>query len=393
MTTPLKGCKVLDLTQWLPGPLCSLFLADFGAEVIKIEQAGSGDRMRATPPLVEDTGGIYLLLNRNKQSITLNLRTEEGQEIFHRMVKEADVVLEGFRPGVARRYKADYDTLKEINPRLIYCSITGYGQDGPYVDYAGHDINYLSYSGIMDMIGRRGDPPTISGVQIADIGGGTLMATIGILLALQARQQTNKGQFIDISMMDGAFSWLLVLAGTFFVDGGIIPERGKTWLTGKYAYYDVYETGDGRYITLGAVEPHLWANLCRYMGREELASLHSVDEKQDEVRKIMQEEFKKKTRDEWVKIFEEEVDTCAGPVNNLSEALKDPQILFRKMIFEMNHPRLGTIKQLALPIKMSETPSQVRQAPPELGEHTETILSNLGYTKEAIDNFKKNGVI
>jgi Predicted acyl-CoA transferases/carnitine dehydratase len=182
------------------------------------------------------------------------------------------------------------------------------------------------------------------------------------------------------------------LGGTCFVDG-INPERGKTWLTGKYAYYDVYETSDGRYITLGAIEPHLWVNLCRYMGKEELASLHSVDEKQDEVRKIMQEEFKKKTRDEWVRIFEEEVDTCGGPVNNLSEAFKDPQILYRKMIFEIEHPRLGTIKQLGFPIKMSETPAEVRQAPPELGEHTEIILSQLGYTKEAIGNLKKDGVI
>ena len=392
MSLPLEGCKVLDLTQWLPGPLCSLYLADFGAEVIKIEQPGSGDRLRHMPPYVGGTSGIFLALNRNKQSISLDLRIPEGQEIFHRMAKEADVVLEGFRPGVSKRYKADYDTLKEINPSLIYCSISGYGQDGPYSQYAGHDINYLGYAGILDLVGRPGDPPAIPGVQVADIGGGTLQATIGILLALQARQRTNKGQFIDISLMDGAFSWAVGLAGAFFADG-INPERGKTTLTGKYAFYDIYETSDGRYITLGVLEPHLWVNFCRYIGREELGALQFIDERQSEVRKIIQEEFKKKTRDEWVRIFEEEVDTCGGPVNDLSEALKDPHILHRKMIFEMEHPRLGTIKQISLPIKMSETPAEMRQAPPELGEHTETILSHLGYTKEDIGNLKKGDVI
>lgn len=392
MSLPLEGCKVLDFTQWLPGPLCSMFLADFGAEVIKIEQPGSGDRLRYMPPLVKGTSGVFLMLNRNKQSMTLSLKSPQGQEIFHRLAKEADVVLEGFRPGTMKRYKADYDSLKEINPRLIYCSISGYGQDGPYTQYAGHDINYLGYAGVLGINGRHGDPPAISGVQIADIGGGTLMATIGILLALQARHKTNKGQYIDISLMDGAFSWMAGLVGSFSVDG-IVPKRGETALTGKYAFYDVYETSDGLYVTLGALEPHLWANFCRYIGKDELVALQFVDEKQEEVKKIVQEEFKKKTRDEWVKIFEEEVDTCGGPVNDISEAVQDPQILYRKMIFEMETPLWGTIKQVASPIKMSETPAQARQAPPELGEHTETILSHLGYMKEDIDIFKKDKVI
>ena len=392
MTAPLRGCKVLDLTQWLPGPLCSLFLADFGAEVIKIEQPGSGDRLRCIKPLVEDTSGMFLVLNRNKRSMTLNLRTEKGQEIFHRLAKESDVVLEGFRPGVIAQYNADYNTLKEINPRLVYCSLTGYGQDGPYADYAGHDINYLGYAGILGMSGCQDGPPAIAGTQIGDIAGGTVMAVIGILLSLMARQQTDKGQFVDISVMDGAISLLSVLGGTFLTDG-VIPERGKTWLTGKYAYYDVYETGDGGHISLGAIEPHFWANLCRFLGKEEFVSLQLVDEKQDEMRSVLQTEFKKKSRDEWIKVLKE-IDTCAGPVNDISEAFKDPQILYRKMVFEMEHPRLGTIKQLGCPIKLSETPAEVgRQAPPELGEHTETILSQLGYTKEDIGNFKKDGII
>ncbi|GAB6274389.1 MAG: CaiB/BaiF CoA-transferase family protein [Peptococcaceae bacterium] len=391
MTSPLNGCKVLDLTQWLPGPYCSMFLADFGAEVIKVEQPGSGDRLRWEPPLVKDTGGKFLTVNRNKLSIALNLRAEKGQEVFHRLVKESDVVLEGFRPGVAKRYKADYETLKHINPRLIYCSVSGYGQDGPYAQFPGHDINYLGYAGVLGMVGQQGKAPALSGVQVADIGGGTLMATIGILLALLARQQTNKGQFVDISMLDGAVAWLPVLGGTHFVDN-IIPERGKTWLTGKYAYYEVYETSDGQYITLGAVEPHFWANLCRFLEKEELIPLQSVDEKQDEVRSIIQAEFKKKSRDEWVKIFKE-IDTCAGPVYSLPEAFNDPQVLYRKMIFEMEHPRLGTIKQLGFPIKLSETPAEAKLPPPELGEHTESVLLRLGYAKEDIDNFKKDGII
>ena len=391
MTTPLKGCKVLDLTQWLPGPYCSMFLADYGAEVIKVEQPGSGDRLRFQPPLIKDTSGMFLILNRNKKSITLNLRAKEGQEIFHRLVKESDVVLEGFRPGVAKRYKADYNTLLEINQRLIYCSISGYGQDGPYAQLSGHDINYLGYAGVLGMIGRQGDSPALSGVQIADIGGGTLMATIGILLALLARQQTNKGQFVDISLQDGAVAWLPTLAGAFFADN-LIPERGNTWLTGKYAYYDAYKTSDNRYIALGAIEPHFWANLCRFLGKDEFIPLQSVDEKQNEMRNVLQEEFKKKSRNEWVKIFKE-IDACGGPVYDLSEALDDPHVLYRKMVFEIEHPRLGNIKQLGFPVKLSETPAEVTNAPPELGEHTETILLRLGYTKENIDNFKKDGII
>ncbi|MEW6276741.1 MAG: CaiB/BaiF CoA-transferase family protein [Bacillota bacterium] len=391
MTLPLEGIKVLDLTRLLPGPFCSLLLADFGAEVIKVEQPGPGDYIRWFPPLVEDTSGIFLLLNRNKKSLTLNLRMEKGREIFYRLVQEADVVLEGFRPGVAKKLAIDYEAVQKINPRVVYCSISGYGQDGPYVDQPGHDINYLGYAGVLGITGRAGELPAVPGVQIADIGGGALMAAIGILLALMARQHTGRGQFVDIAMLDGVISWLPVVAGTYFGDG-IVPGPGETRLTGKYACYDVYRTRDGRYVSLGALEPHFWEKLCCYFGKEEYSKWQFTDEKQDELRGFLRKQFLSRDRDEWVEIFRE-IDTCGGPVYNLAEVFADPQVLHRRMVFEMAHPRLGKIKQLGFSIKLSATPARVRQAPPDLGEHTEEILKGLGYSPADLAALRKDGII
>ena len=391
MTLPLVGIKVLDLTRLLPGPFCSLLLADFGAEVIKVEQPGPGDYIRWYPPLIQDTSGIFLLLNRNKKSLTLNLNTVAGKEIFYRLVREADVVLEGFRPGVAKKLGIDWATLQEINQGLIYCSISGYGQDGPYAAKPGHDINYLGYAGVLGITGRAGQAPALPGVQIADIGGGALMAAIGILLALAARGRTGRGQFVDVAMLDGVIAWLPIVAGSFFVDGAV-PGPGETRLTGKYACYDVYRTKDGRYVSLGALEPHFWEKLCRFLGRAEYIKWQFVDEKQDELRVFLNEQFLSRSRDEWVAIFEQ-IDTCGGPVYDLAEVFTDPQVLHRRMVFELTHPRLGKIKQLGFPIKLSATPAQVRQAPPEPGEHTAEILTGLGYSPADLEAWRREGVI
>lgn len=382
---------MLDLTRLLPGPFCSLILADFGAEVIKIEQPGRGDYIRRLKPLKKDTSGIFLLLNRNKKSLALNLRVERGKEIFYRLVQEADVVLEGFRPGVAKKLGIDYEAVKEINARVIYCSISGYGQGGPYVNQPGHDINYLGYAGVLGITGRAGGLPAVPGVQIADIGGGAFMASIGILLALLARQHTGKGQFVDIAMLDGVISWLPTIAGGFFVDG-VAPDLGKSRLTGKYACYDVYQTKDGKYISLGAIEEHFWERLCRYLKKEEYIKWQFVDEKQDELRSFLRTQFLARERDEWVEVFQK-IDTCGGPVYNIAEVFQDPQVIHREMIFEMDHPRLGKVKQLGFPIKLSATPTRARYAPPDFGGHTEEILSKLGYSTGDLDVFRREGII
>jgi crotonobetainyl-CoA:carnitine CoA-transferase CaiB-like acyl-CoA transferase len=391
MEMPLSGITVLDLTRLLPGPFCSLLLADFGAEVIKVEQPGAGDYMRWYPPLVGDTGGMYLLLNRNKKSLTLDLSKPAGKEIFFRLARVADVVLEGFRPGVARKLGVDYEALAEANPRIVYCSISGYGQDGPYAGQPGHDINYLGYAGVLGMTGNAGGPPVVPGVQIADIGGGALAAAAGILLALLARERTGRGQFVDVAMLDGVISWLPTLAGGYFA-GGEVPARGKTWLTGGYACYGVYQTKDGGYVSLGALETHFWERLCRYLGREEFIRWQFAEEKQEEMRSFLEGVFLSRSRDEWVKIFRE-IDTCGGPVYNLAEVFEDPQVRHREMVFSLEHPRLGRIKQLGFPVKLSATPARVRLAPPDLGEHTKEILSRLGYPEEQIENFRREGVV
>ncbi len=390
MQLPLTGIKVLDLSTLLPGPLCSQILGDFGAEVIKIEQPKGSDLARMAKPVIKDTSGLYLLVNRNKKSMTLDLKKEEGKKIFYELTQEADVVIEQFRPGAVKRIGVDYETLKEINPGLVYCSISGYGQDGPYEQKSGHDLNYLSYAGILGMTARNG-VPALPGVQIADIGGGTLMAAIGILLALMARERDGKGQYIDIAMLDGAISWLPIVASNFFPTG-LDPKPGQTKLTGRNACYEVYETKDGGFISLGPIEPHLWANLCRYFGKEEFIAWQNEDAKQDEMFAYLRQQFLQKDRDEWIETLDQ-VDVCIAPVYSLSEVFQDPHVIHRKMVFEMEHPRLGKIKQLGFPIKMSETPAQAKQAPPDLGDNTDEIIKQLGYSPEEIVNLHQQGIV
>lgn len=391
MPRPLEGIKVLDLSTMLPGPLCTMMLADFGAEVIKIEPPKGGDLFRAAKPALKDTSGAYLLVNRNKKSLTLNLKSDQGREIFRRLAAEADVVVEGFRPGVVKRLGVDYDTLQAINPRLVYCSISGYGQDGPYAQYSGHDNNYISYAGILGMTARKGQVPTLPGVQVADVGGGTLMAIIGILMALMARHHTGKGQHVDISMLDGAIAWLPIIASTsFFSDS--VPTAGSTKLTGSHACYEVYETKDDGFISLGPIEPHLWANLCRYFGKEEFIPWQNQLDKQDEMFAFLRAQFLTKDRDEWVRILNE-VDVCIAPVLRVDEVFRDPQVLHRRMVFEMEHPRLGTIKQLGFPVKLSATPARAEMAPPDLGQHTDEILKKAGYSTDDLVALRQQGAI
>lgn len=388
----LTGITVLDLSRLLPGPYCSLLLADYGAEVIKIEEPELGDYIRWGKPAIEGIGSRHLTINRNKKSVTLNLKKKEGQAIFKKMAEKADVILESFRPGVMERLGISYQEIAEINPGIVYCSLTGYGQTGPYRHLPGHDMNYIGYSGILGMIGEKGGKPVVPGVQISDIGGGALMALSGIMMALFHKERTGKGQYVDVSMMDGSVSWLYASASEYFASGEV-PARGNTRLSGKYACYDVYETSDGKYLSVGALEEKFWKNICQLVDKPDWIALQNGDEQsQVQLREEVSNLFMSRSQAEWLNLLQYE-DTCVGPVYDLDEAFSDPQLLEREMLIEMNHPVAGRIKQLGFPIKFSTTPGELYAPSPQLGEHTEEILARFQYSSESIEKFREDGVI
>nr|WP_263326601.1 CaiB/BaiF CoA-transferase family protein [Neobacillus sp. Marseille-Q6967] len=377
MNLPLQSIRVLDLSRLLPGPYCTMFLADFGAEVIKIEQPNLGDYTRWEEPKVGSDSAIFTSLNRNKKSVTLNLKSEEGKEIFIELVKTADVLVESFRPGVMDRLGLGYESLKVINPGLIYCAITGYGYTGPYVNLPGHDINYLSYAGLLDLLGERNRKPFSPAVQIADIGGGSLMAVIGILMAINARNNNGKGQFVDISMMDGVVSWMQTILPNFLATN-ILPKRGELTLSGAKACYEVYQTSDQRYLSVGALEEKFWVEFCKGIEREDLIKfLNAPQEKQDELKIEIGNVIQRKTLEEWLDIFDN-YDTCVAPVLTFEEMLEDPQIKNRQMIQEV--PGIDG-KHIGIPIKLSDTPGSIRSKAPQLGEHNIEIFKELGVVK------------
>lgn len=387
----LNGVRVLDLTRLLPGPFCTMLLADHGAEVVKIEEPGKGDYARWSEPLYKGVGARHLVLNRGKKSLTLNLKTPEAREIFLRLVRDADVVVESFRPGVMKRLGLDYESLKKENPRLIYCAISGFGQSGPYRDMAGHDVNYISYAGVLDNTGAFGGPPVIPGIQIADLGG-SMTALAGILMALIGREKTGHGDMVDLSMTDTSFL-LGVNAASVSALLGRNPLRGGERLTGGLACYNVYRTKDGRHISIGALEEKFWNNLCLALGRKDLIpELESPPKRQQELIAILQETFITRTMDEWVHILEK-ADACFAPILTLEEAFNNPQLQSREMILETEHPALGKIRQLGLPIKFKESPGNPSTYAPEIGEQNEDILTGLGYSNEVIKDFQRRGII
>jgi crotonobetainyl-CoA:carnitine CoA-transferase CaiB-like acyl-CoA transferase len=388
---PLDGITVLDLTRLLPGAVATMMLGDFGADIIKIEEPGIGDPARQSRAGIKQPGAYFLATNRNKRSIAINLKQPSGREIFLELAKRADVVVEGFRPGVMDRLGIGYETLKEINPRLVYCAITGYGQDGPYRGKAGHDVNYIGIAGLLGVNGMKDGPPIIPGVQIADLAGGSMHAVIGILLALQARQRTGEGQMVDVSMMDGSLAMMFVPFAAYLANG-TQPERGAQGLSGRYACYQVYETKDGRYLALGALEPKFWENACRVLGREDFIDQQFVDAEQRECIRALSEIFRAKTADEWLAAFEG-VDTCLALVKDIAEMIDDPQVKNRGLIAEIEHPTSGRIKQIAPTVKLSATPGEMRSPPPLLGEHTTEVLKGIGYTDEMINRLSLDGVV
>jgi crotonobetainyl-CoA:carnitine CoA-transferase CaiB-like acyl-CoA transferase len=376
----LNGITVVDLSRLLPGPYCSMILADHGARVIAVEDK----RFLAD--------GLFLnLINRNKEHMSLNLKTEKGKEIFFRLIQNADVVLEGFRPGVVERLGVGYETVRKINPKIIYCSITGYGQDGPSRDRVGHDVNYLSYAGVLNLIGEADRPPSIPGIQIADIAGGGMNAAIGILLALFARGKSGNGQYIDISMTDGMVGFLP--AALFFRQlTGQEPLRADGILSHRYACYNTYETADGRFISIGAVEYRFWRQFCDVLNGSKYAELQYDDQHRKEILDFVRNAIRQKTLDQWDAILGD-LDICWGRVQSLSEVLADPLFQQREMVVGIKGNDGKMSKTLGVPVKLSETPGTVRTPAVDFGASTTEILLELGYSANDIKEFGENGVV
>jgi crotonobetainyl-CoA:carnitine CoA-transferase CaiB-like acyl-CoA transferase len=386
MADALAGVRVLDFTTTIAGPHCTRLMADLGAEVIKIE-APDGELMRSRPPLRDGASAVFAHLNAGKKSVVLDLKKPAAIAAVKRLVAGADAVVENFRPGVMRRLGLDYESLKPIKPDLIYCAISGYGQDGPYRDRVGHDVNYLGVAGVLHHIGHGDGAPVIPGVQIADIGAGALMAVIGILSAVIARQQTGRGQFVDIAMLDGAALWNVYPVLLHQLGQG--PERGRTQLTGHHPCYAVYETRDGRYVTVGAYEPHFWATLCHSLGHPEFIDRQWADgAEREHMLATLRAIFRTRTQAEWLaELGEKEI--CFGPVNDVAQMLADPQLRHRGMVVDQpgGPPTLGN------PIRLSDTPPTLRTPPPRFGQHTEEVLRGLGLDAAAIDGLRADGVI
>jgi crotonobetainyl-CoA:carnitine CoA-transferase CaiB-like acyl-CoA transferase len=401
MPLPLEGKVILDLSRMLPGPYCSMILGDLGAKVIRVEDP---NYPYGNPPPFFQKGNyresaFHSILMRNKKSITLNLKKSEAREIFYEMVKQADVVLDTFRPKVMKKLKIDYDTLESINPSIICCSLTGYGQNGPYEQIAGHDLNYIGICGILDLNKEKKiygseekmNIPINPGVQAADIGG-ALVTAIGILGAIIERDNNpeKRGQFIDISMTDSVFSFIPLVSAYHFAKD---LSDGINILHGDFPFYTVYKTKDDKFLSVGIIEVKFWREFCRGLGRDDLIPRQFEQGlNREEVFDEIQKEFLKKTQKEWMSVFIN-LDACVMPVKSFLDACEDPQIRARDMVVEMDHPKLGKIKNVASPIKYSRTPLKIRSFAPNIGQNTKEILRSLGYTDDKIRDFKKKGIL
>ncbi len=394
MSLPLDGVRVLDLSRLLPGGFCSLLLADFGADVLKVEDTGMGDYVRWAPPYYEGAeesarSSLYLALNRGKRSIRLNLKEERGRDVLLRLAREYDVLLESFRPGVLERLGVGWERLRQENRGLVYCAITGYGQDGPYRDRSGHDMNYLALVGLLGLTGDADGAPIQPAGQIADIGGGAMMAAFGILAALRERDRSGEGQLVDVSMADGSLAWLAMVAGRYFCDR-VVPQRGDLELAGALVCYRPYACKDG-WVTLGALEPKFWEAWCRGVGREDLIERQFErpgSEGHAEVERI----FLERTREEW-REFASVHDCCLEPVLDLDEALDSELVRAREMVVELDQPGTDGVRQLGAPVKMSRTPGGPQGPGPALGEHTDEVLASLGYSEDEVASLKDAGAV
>jgi alpha-methylacyl-CoA racemase len=388
MSLPLDGIRVLDLSRLLPGGYCSLLLADYGADVLKVEDTGLGDYIRWSPPAYDGVepsaaSALFLSLNRGKRSIRVNLKVREGQDVLLRLVREHDVLLESFRPGVLDRLGVGYERLRHENPGLVYCAITGYGQEGPDRSRPGHDMNYLARGGLLGLSGLPGGPPVPAAGQIADIGGGGLMAAFGILAALHERERSGEGQLVDVSMTRGAQSWLAMVAARHFADGAV-PRRGELELAGGLPCYRPYECSDG-WVTLGALEPKFWQALCAGLGRDDLLERQMDPTVATELEAV----FAGRTRAEWA-AFDDEHGCCLEPVLDLDEALdRSPEA-----VVEVDQPGAAApVRLLGPPVGLSRTPPDGTRPGPPLGADTDAVLAALGYDAEGIAALKAAGAV
>lgn len=391
MKGPLASLKILDFSTLLPGPFASLLLADMGAEVLRVESPSRMDLVRVLPPHDGGTSTSHAYLNRNKRSIALDLKRPEAVEVVRQLVAEYDIVLEQFRPGVMDKLGVGYEALKAINPRLIYVSITGYGQTGPYRDRAGHDINYLALAGIASYTGRQESGPLPLGVQLADIAGGSLHGVMGLLAAVIQRQATGEGQHVDVSMTDCAFS-LHGMAGAGYLGAGVEPDMENQALNGG-SFYDYYRTRDGRWFSVGSLEPQFMQQFCAAIGRPELAArgLSPKPEDQRELKRAIEIEFEKRDFAEWRELFAA-LDACVEPMLPLSEAVRHPQIEARGLVTEVPREGLPAQRQIACPIKFSTGLPAPRHVGAAVGAHTAEVLAELGYTAEQIASLKAGKV-
>ena len=392
----LDGIRVLDLTRALAGPFCTLMLGDNGADVIKVEIPGSGDDTRKWgPPFIGEESAYYLSINRNKRSLTLNLQDAQAQEVFMKLAQDIDVVVENFTPGVMGRFGLDYDAVKAVNPKVVYCSISGFGQDGPYRNRPAYDQIMQGVGGLMSITGEPDGEPQKIGIAVTDIGAG-MWSAFAIMAALNHRGKTGEGQYIDISMLDAQVAWLTYQAAFFFANGEAPKRMGAAHPT--LVPYQAFMCKDGKYINVAVGSERIWERFCQGMEREDLKD--NPDYATNSVRvnnrgamvSMLQEIFLSRPVAEWVKDLQAANVPC-GPINDLADVFADPQVLARNMYLEMAHPTLGSIKQTGLPIKFSLTPGGLDRHPPLLGEHNQEILKSLGYSEADVQSLMAQSVI
>jgi crotonobetainyl-CoA:carnitine CoA-transferase CaiB-like acyl-CoA transferase len=382
----LSGIRVLDLTRYIPGPYCTMLLGDLGADVVKVEEPGIGDPTRLVPPAVGESGAAHAALNRNKRSIVVDIRKEEGAAVVRRLAARADVLVEGYRPGVLARHGLGAEALRADNPRLVYCSVTGYGQDGPLAARAGHDVDYIALGGLLGATRDGEGRPVLPGTQIADMAG-ALLAAIGILAALQARERTGRGQVVDVSLLEGVLALMTVPATRLLAGGPAVNE-----LTGTHACYNVYRCRDGRSVAIGALERKFWESLCAALGLPERAARQwEGGDARRRTSEAVAEAFASRDRDEWLRLLAA-ADACVEPVLELPEALDQPQARARKAVVEQRQGG-ASFRTVASPLRLADTPVALRREPPALGEHTAEVLAETGFTEEEIARMRAAEVV